>query len=198
MHSVAELYDDLLGHAKALRRSLQSKAAPPVGAARPARPAVVSFVAKSGTGKTTFLEKLVPVLKARGLRVGVLKHHAHATPFDIPGKDTYRMAQAGADVVVGACSVQVAVFRQENGSADLESVIDRHLAGLDIVLVEGYKRGDYAKIEIHRAACHADLLCAPEELLALVTDEPYPAPVPQFGLEDLQGVAGFLERWLRA
>lgn len=161
------------------------------------RPGVVSFVAKSGTGKTTFLEKLVPALKARGLRVGVLKHHAHATPFDIPGKDTYRMAQAGADVVVGACSVQVAVFRQEDGSADLEAVIEKHLAGLDLVLVEGYKRGDYPKVEVHRAACHPDLLCTPEELLALVTDEPYPAPVPQFGLEDVEGVAGLLEQWLR-
>jgi len=171
---------------------LDGATAPP----RQKRPAVVSFVAKSGTGKTTFLEKLVPVLKARGLRVGVLKHHAHATPFDIPGKDTYRMAQAGADVVVGACSVQVAVFHQEDGSADLDAVIDRHLAGVDLVLVEGYKRGDYAKIEVHRAACHADLLCAPEELLALITDEPHPAPVRQFALDDLEGVADFLEEWI--
>jgi len=170
----------------------------PASSPRRSRPAVVSFVAKSGTGKTTFLEKLVPVLKAHGLRVGVLKHHAHATPFDIPGKDTYRMAQAGADVVVGACSVQVAVFHQEDGSTDLQAVIDRHLAEVDLVLVEGYKRGDYAKIELHRAACHADLLCAPEELLALVTDEPRPVPVPQFGLEDLEGVASFLEEWMQA
>ena len=170
----------------------------PASSPRRSRPAVVSFVAKSGTGKTTFLEKLVPVLKAHGLRVGVLKHHAHATPFDIPGKDTYRMAQAGADVVVGACSVQVAVFHQEDGSTDLQAVIDRHLAEVDLVLVEGYKRGDYAKIELHRAACHADLLCAPEELLALVTDEPRRVPVPQFGLEDLEGVASFLEEWMQA
>ena len=168
----------------------------PLPAWRRRRPAVVSFVAKSGTGKTTFLEKLLPALKARGLRVGVLKHHAHATPFDIPGKDTYRMAQAGADVVVGACSVQVAVFHQEDGSSDLDAVIARHLAGVDLVLVEGYKRGDYAKIEVHRAACHRDLLCRPEELLALITDEPCPASVPQFGLDDVEAVAGFLCEWV--
>lgn len=170
-------------------------------AALPARhcgPGVISFVAKSGTGKTTFLEKLVPALKARGLRVGILKHHAHATPFDVPGKDTYRLAQAGADVVVGACSVQVAAYHQEDGSADLERVIARHLGGVDLVLVEGYKRGNYPKIEVHRAACHAELLCAPEELLALVTDEPYPAPVPQFDLDDLEGVVDFMVGWLRA
>lgn len=159
---------------------------------------VVSFVAKSGTGKTTVLEQLIPRLAARGLRVGVLKHHAHATPFDTPGKDTYRLSQAGAQVVVGVSSVQVAVFRQEDGSANLESVMERHLAGLDLVLIEGYKRGAYPKIEIHRRAHHPDLLCEPEELLALLTDEPFANGVPQFSLDDFDGVADFLVDWLAA
>jgi molybdopterin molybdotransferase len=101
-----------------------------------AHPAVISFIGKSGTGKTTFLEKLIPALKARGLSVGVLKHHAHTTPFDVPGKDTYRLAQAGADVVVGASAVQVAVFYAEDGAADLNRVIARHFQGLDLVLAE--------------------------------------------------------------
>lgn len=162
-----------------------------------ARPSVISFVAKSGTGKTTFLEKLLPELKAHGLRVGVLKHHAHATPFDVPGKDSYRLAQAGADVVVGACAVQVAVFYQEDGAADLEGVIARHFGGLDLVLAEGFKQGNYPKIEIHRAAAgHAELLCKPGELVALVTDEPRATNVPQFDLEDAVGVADLLLAWL--
>ena len=79
-------------------------------------PPVVSFVAKSGTGKTTFLEDLIPLLKAEGLRVGLLKHHSHISSFDTPGKDTHRLAEAGADVVVGASPVQVATFRREPGS----------------------------------------------------------------------------------
>jgi molybdopterin molybdotransferase len=161
------------------------------------RPSVISFVAKSGTGKTTFLEKLIPELKAFGLRVGVLKHHAHATPFDVPGKDSYRLAQAGADVVVGASAVQVAVFYQEDGAADLEGVITRHFGGLDLVLAEGFKQGSYPKIEIHRAAAgHAELLCKPGELAALVTDEPCATSVAQFDLEDAAGVADFLLDWL--
>jgi molybdopterin-guanine dinucleotide biosynthesis protein B len=161
------------------------------------RPPVISFVAKSGTGKTTFLEKLIPELKARGLRVGVLKHHAHATPFDVPGKDSFRFAQAGADIVVGASAVQVAVFRQEDGSVDLDSVIARHCGGLDLVLAEGFKRGDYPKIEVHRAAYNAELRCRPDELLALVTDKVLPYDVPQFDLEDVTGMADFLLAWLR-
>lgn len=161
------------------------------------RPPVISCVAKSGSGKTTFLEKLIPELKARGLRVGLLKHHAHATPFDLPGKDTYRLAQAGAEVVVGACPVQVAVFRQEDGTIDLDSVITRHLGEQDLVLTEGFKRGDYPKVEIHRAAHNSELLCDPDELLALVTDEPLAYQVPQFDLDDATGVAEFLLTWLR-
>lgn len=165
--------------------------------ARRLAPPVVSVVAKSGTGKTTFLEKLIPALRARGLRVGVLKHHGHPTPFDVPGKDTYRLAQAGADVVIGASAVQVAIFRQEDGAADLDAVIARHAAGLDLVLTEGYKRGSSPKIEVHRAERSRELLCQPQELLALVTDTPWPLPVPQFGLEDADRVADFLVAWLR-
>jgi molybdopterin-guanine dinucleotide biosynthesis protein B len=167
----------------------------------PGRPPVVAFVAKSGTGKTSFLEKLIPELKARGLRVGVLKHHAHATPFDVPGKDTYRLAQAGADVVVGASAAQVAVFYQEDGSADLDALIARHMGGVDLVLAEGFKRAGYPKIEIHRAAAgHVGLLCQPDELLAVVTDEALSsaAPgMPRFDLDDAAGVADFLVGWLR-
>ncbi|RME43257.1 MAG: molybdopterin-guanine dinucleotide biosynthesis protein B [Chloroflexi bacterium] len=161
-------------------------------------PPVISIVAKSGTGKTTFIEKLIPHLKTRGLRVGVLKHHSHNTPFDTPGKDTYRHFQAGADVVVGASAVQVAVFRRENGAADLDAVIRREFAGLDLVLTEGFKRGSYPKIEVHRAERSADLLCSEEELLAVATDERLELNVPQFDLDDIEAVADFILSWLRS
>jgi len=158
-------------------------------------PPVVSVVAKSGTGKTTFLERLLPELAARGLRVGVVKHHAHPTPFDLPRKDTYRLEQAGASVVVGACPVQVAVFRQEDGSADLDAVITAHLGDMDLVLIEGFKRGDYPKVELHRAAVNSELLCTRDELLALVTDEPLAEAVPQLPWDATDEVAELLCRW---
>jgi len=147
-------------------------------------PKVVSIVAKSGTGKTTLLEALLPALKARGLQVGVLKHHSHVSSFDTPGKDTYRFAEAGADIVVGASPVQVAIFKRQNASADLDAVIDEYFDGMDLVLVEGYRRGTYPKIEIHRAARSSDLLCTPDEMLALVTDRPWDLPVEQVALDD--------------
>ena len=155
-------------------------------------PRIISIVGKSGAGKTTFIEKLVPALRARGLRIGVIKHHGHPTLFDMPGKDTFRHFQAGAEVVVGASSIQVAVFRREEGTVDLERLVAAHCAGLDMVLTEGYKRGPYPKIEIHRASHSPELLCTVDELLALVTDESLPLPVPQFGLEEAEGVAALL------
>lgn len=155
-------------------------------------PAVISIVAKSGTGKTTLLEKLLPELKQRGLTVGVLKHHSHVSSFDVPGKDTYRLADAGADVVVGVSPVQVAVFRRQPGSADLDAVIKEQFDGMDVVLVEGYKRGSYPKIEVHRSERSDELLCTVDEMFALVTDRSWNLPVPQFGLNDVPELATFI------
>lgn len=160
----------------------------------------VSVVAKSNTGKTTLLELLIPLLKARGLTVGVLKHHSHLSSFDVPGKDTYRLADAGADVVVGASPVQVAVFRRENGSVDLDTVLTTHFTGLDLVLTEGYKRGPYPKIEVHRSARSDQLICRFEELLALVSDRSWSLPLgmPLFPLNDPSSLAEFLVARLSA
>lgn len=172
---------------------------------RSGMPPVVSFVGRSGTGKTTFLETLLPELKKRGVRVGVLKHHAHATGFDVPGKDTYRLSAAGAEIVVGASPVQTAVFIQENASENAADVIRRHLSDMDLVLTEGYMRGEFAKVELHRAAHAAadeggeyGLLCDPDTLLGVVTDEPLPLPesVPQFTRDDVSGIARLLAQSL--
>ena len=83
-----------------------------------------------------------------------------------------------------ASPVQVAAFRREQGSADLDAVIARHLGDTDVVLTEGYKRGPYPKIEVHRSSRSDELLCGPDEMLALVTDRPWPIPVPQFNIDD--------------
>jgi len=144
---------------------------------------VVSVVGRSNTGKTTLLEGLLPALKAAGLRVAVVK-------------DTFRFAEAGADLVVGVSPVQVATFTREKGSDDLDSVIAHHCVGYDLVLTEGYKRGVYPKIEVHRAELNADLLCDFGEMLALVTDTDWPTDVPQFALDDSVGLAAFIAAWL--
>ncbi len=159
-------------------------------------PPIVSVVARSKTGKTTFLESLIPELRSRGLRVAVVKHHHHTSSFDTPGKDTHRLAEAGADLVLGISPVQLASFSRETGSEDLDAVIAKHCAGYDLVLTEGYKRGDYPKIEVHRAERSTELLCDFDEMLALVTDSEWETDVPRFPLDDAAGVAALLVDWL--
>lgn len=159
-------------------------------------PPIVSVVARSKTGKTTFLEALLPALKRAGLRVAVVKHHHHTSSFDTPGKDTHRLAEAGADLVLGISPVQVATFSREAGSGDLDAVIAKHCAGYDLVLTEGYKRGDFPKIEVHRVERSDELLCEFDEMLALVTDAKWDTGLPQFSLTDAEGVAALLTAWL--
>ena len=158
-------------------------------------PVVVSIVAKSNTGKTTIIEDLIPELQGKGLSVGVVKHHSHLSSFDVPGKDTYRLAQAGANVVLGISPIQVAVFYDANGYDDYEGAVSKHCADVDLVLTEGFKLGPYPKIEVHRTARSDQLLCEPEELVALVSDRSWDLPVPWFSLDDAPGLAEFLAEW---
>ena len=147
---------------------------------------IITFVGKSGTGKTTLLEQLIPMLKARGLRLAVLKHDAHHFEMDKPGKDTYRFTAAGADVVTISNAEKFAMIEQPPEELSLRDIISR-LPQVDLVLTEGYKKSRYPKIEIHRAELHRPLLTDPDKLLAILTDEPVDSPAPQLALSDLHG-----------
>jgi molybdopterin-guanine dinucleotide biosynthesis adapter protein len=152
---------------------------------------VVVLVGTSGTGKTTFLEKLIRELKRRNVSVGTVKHHDNDFDIDKPGKDTWRHARAGADAVVLASPAKVALIRKLEEELSLDQVTEL-ISNVDIIIVEGYKRSDKAKIEIHRKAHSSELLCAPEELLALVSDADWQIGVPVFDLDDACGVATLL------
>lgn len=159
-------------------------------------PPIIPFVGKSGSGKTTFLEKLVAALVDRGRRVGVVKHDVHGFELDQPGKDTYRLRQAGAVRVAISAPRQFALLGEVEEELELPDLAARYLADVDIVLAEGYKRSPLKKVEVCRAARSRELLCAPEELLAVVSDLPLQLPCPVFGLDDVAGVAGLLEELL--
>ncbi len=161
---------------------------------------IVSIVGKSNSGKTTLLEKLIPELRRRGYRVGVVKHHAHADfEFDVPGKDTWRMAQAGAAAVAIAAPGKIGLVRRVERELSLDEVAALLADGVDIVLTEGYKWAGKPKIEVSRAERSTALICEPSELLAVAADHPLDLPVPQFGLDDIIGLADLIERrFLRA
>ncbi len=160
----------------------------------------VSFVAKSGTGKTTLLEKVIAELKGRGYRVGVIKHDAHRFDIDHPGKDSYRLTAAGADTMLISSPEKLAVVRKHAASPPIEELLETYFGDVDIVLTEGFKKSGLPKIEVHRRERSATLLCRGEEhdptLLAVASDEALELDVPVLDLNDPGAVAGFVERTL--
>jgi molybdopterin-guanine dinucleotide biosynthesis protein MobB len=164
---------------------------------------LLGFAAWSGTGKTTLLERLVPVLVARGLRVAVIKHAHHDFDIDVPGKDSYRMRKAGAQQVMVASRRRWALVtehddgRPEPRLAELLLHLDH--ARLDLILVEGFKHEPIPKIELHRPTLGKPLLyTADPKVVAIATDAPVsPAPpLPVLDLNTPDEVADFIFDYL--
>lgn len=159
------------------------------------RPPVISMVGKSGVGKTTALERVIREIKRRGYRLGTVKHDTHGFEIDKPGKDSWRHAQAGSDAVVISGPRKMALVRQLEAEMPLDRIVEL-MGDVDLVITEGYKRGDRPKIEVARRERGTELLCRPDELLAIMTDYPVDMPVPQFALDDAAGVVDLLEELL--
>lgn len=152
---------------------------------------VLSLVGKSGVGKTTFAEKLLPELKKRGVRIAVIKHHSHETPVDVPGKDSWRYADAGAQAVIVSSPVELVRFERVAHEKTLAEIVGS-IANVDLILTEGFKREAALKIELSRAEMGTDLVARADELIAVVSDHPVPLKLPRFDLEDVAGVAEFI------
>jgi molybdopterin-guanine dinucleotide biosynthesis protein B len=159
---------------------------------RPGEVPVISFVGKSGVGKTTVLEPVIREIKRRGFRLGTIKHDTHDFEIDKPGKDSWRHAQAGSDSVVISGPHKMALIRRLDEELDLEEIVPL-MGDLDLVITEGYKLGNKPKVEISRRERSRDLLCKAEELIAIMADHTVDMPVPQFSLEDASGLVDLLE-----
>jgi molybdopterin-guanine dinucleotide biosynthesis protein B len=154
---------------------------------------IIAFVGHSNTGKTTLIERLIPVLKAQGLRVGVVKHRRGDFEIDVAGKDSYRYREAGAEISVIAGPRRVALVRETDRELALEEILSGYLHGVDLVILEGRKDEKVPKIEVVRSDEKGKLLCAGDpNLLAVVADVPIDAPVPLFRRDDLGGLAAFV------
>jgi molybdopterin-guanine dinucleotide biosynthesis protein B len=158
-------------------------------------PAVLSIVGRSKVGKTTFLEKLVPEIKSRGYRVGTIKHDAHDHfEIDHQGKDTWRHREAGAQVVAISSPTRFALTKMVESELNVDSIVATYFTDEDLVLTEGYKSGSKAKIEICRKELKSEPLCSQaDRLVAVVSDFSVAVDVPLFELEDISGVADFIE-----
>ena len=160
---------------------------------------LLGFCAFSGTGKTTLLTRLIPLLRAEGLRLGVIKHAHHDFDIDQPGKDSRRLRDSGAEQMLIASRHRMAFIRECRGPereprlSELLHCVDT--SALDLVLVEGFKREPIPKIELHRpvlghpfihARDHHVIAVASDATLSLTRD------IPLLDLNDPADVASFI------
>ena len=158
----------------------------------------LSFVAKSGTGKTTLLEKVITELKKKGYTVGAIKHDAHRFDIDHPGKVSWRLTAAGADTMLISSPEKLAMVKQHPASPPIEELLATYFGDCDIVLTEGFKKSGLPKIEVHRRERSETLLCRGENhdptLIAVASDAPLELDVPVLDLNDPAAVADFVEK----
>lgn len=162
---------------------------------------LLGIAAWSGTGKTTLLEALLPRLTAHGLRVAVIKHAHHAFDVDQPGKDSYRLRQAGATPVLVASSARWAMMMEtpEQQEADLAQLIEVvRVQRPDLVLVEGFKNWPLPKLELYRDIVGKSLRVAEDPWIKAVASQPavtVPEGVDWLDLDDLEAITRWIAAW---
>ena len=168
---------------------------------------IISFVGYSGTGKTTFLEKLIVVLKKKDLKIALIKHDAHKFELDYEGKDTYKFYHAGADIVnifssekCGMVAKREALLGDvsEDDAKSVDKIVEALPDDLDIIILEGCRASNIPKIGVSRKATKKGLSMEPKNLVALITDEKTEKYLEQnkklkvFGLDDIEEVADYI------
>ncbi len=155
-------------------------------------PSIVSIVGNSKSGKTTLIEKLIRELQLCGYRVATIKHTLEATLFDEPNKASWRHIQAGSEATAISSKDKVVLIKPVASAPTLDEIA--HLFGedYDIILAEGFKQDNAPKIEVHRKETGPPLKNI-KKLIAIATDEPIEIKTRHFSLDDVKGLADFLE-----
>lgn len=156
---------------------------------------IIGLAGWSGSGKTTLITKIIPRLIACGVAVSTLKHAHHGFDLDQPGKDSFFHRAAGATEVIISSAKRFAILHElrQEPEWDLPDLVAK-MSPVDLVLVEGYKRDAFPKLEIHRAA-NGKPLIHPEDkhIVAIASDIALPAAkVPVIDLNDIEAIADLL------
>jgi molybdopterin molybdotransferase len=156
---------------------------------------LLGFAAYSGTGKTTLLEALLPMLTESGLRIGVLKHAHHDFDVDKPGKDSYRLRKAGAgQMLISSRKRHVLMTETPEAEADFDYLLTRfNTEKLDLILVEGCKNIAFPKIELHREEVGKPWLYSNDNnIIAIAADTQVESDLPQMSINDLEAISDFI------
>ena len=155
-------------------------------------PPVISIVGKPDCGKTTLLQKLIPALREKGYHVGIIKHHVHEFDMDRPGKDTWKLKQAGADIVALSSPTGLGVIRNTDKDTPITVLVRRYFQDMDVVLTEGYKQEAMPKIEIYRSSLHETPLTRDQTWAAMVSDRQVHPDLPHFLPDSVDDIAQFI------
>jgi molybdopterin-guanine dinucleotide biosynthesis protein MobB len=161
---------------------------------------MIGFCAWSGTGKTTLLTQLLPLLVAQSLKVAVIKHAHHSFDIDHPGKDSYELREAGASQMLIASRRRMALiteFDEDHAEPSLgEALEGLNMQSLDLILVEGFKHESYQKIELHRPELKKSLMFPDDpNIIAIASDAPIIENkniLPKLNLNKPQQIAQFI------
>ncbi|ETR74054.1 MAG: Molybdopterin-guanine dinucleotide biosynthesis protein B [Candidatus Magnetoglobus multicellularis str. Araruama] len=161
----------------------------------PQKPLIISFVGHSNSGKTGLITQLIPKIKEKGFRVGVIKHAGSPIVIDRQGKDSHRHFEAGADPTMVCTNQHLALFARSRPNMGLADIAQRFFYDTDILLTEGYKQEAYPKIEVYVASDTRKPLCLTDtQILAIVTNEKAQWHIPHFDCNDING----LVHWITA
>ncbi len=156
-------------------------------------PPVLALIGKPNCGKTTLIEKLIPALAEKGVRVGTIKHHHGEIQMDTPGKDTWRHKQAGAQVVLLSSPVGIGLIQDTAGDTPVEDLVSRYFQEVDLVIAEGYKWSTLPKIEVFRSTVYDEPMQEPgKTLVAMVSDVEIRQDLPWFKYDDIGSLVEFI------
>ncbi|MDH5191294.1 MAG: molybdopterin-guanine dinucleotide biosynthesis protein B [Gammaproteobacteria bacterium] len=164
------------------------------------KPPLLAFIAEhSNTGKTTLLEKVLPLLVKKGIRTAVIKHTHHDFETDKPGKDSYRLHQAGSRQTMLVSPKRMALVMEtpeNNDLPDIETLVARlDTEKLDLILAEGFKHEAIPKIEIYRSGVSQNLLCKNDKhIIAVCSDikPELPANITLLDINKPEDVVAFI------
>lgn len=160
-------------------------------------PKIISFIAKSGTGKTTLIEKLINILSGKGYKISSIKHTDHEINVDTPGKDSWRHKNAGAFSSMLLSEKKLTFFSDIEAPPDIKNIISKFFTGSDIVIIEGFKGLDIPRVELLRKEVSPEMeikyLNDPNLFLVCADETIKDLKIPQININDSKKIAGFIE-----
>jgi molybdopterin-guanine dinucleotide biosynthesis protein B len=157
---------------------------------------VIGLAGWSGSGKTSLITKVIPVLVGRGLKVATIKHAHHEFDIDRPGKDSWLHREAGASEVVVASSRRWALVHElrDEPEPPLAALLAK-LSPAELVIIEGFKRHAHPKLEIYRASVGKPPMHPQDDcIVAIASDQPLAqTELPVLMLDDIEGIANVLQ-----